>query len=151
MTIHHETLVLTRDIDCPPARLFHLLTDADARAKWGAPDADSVIEIDHADIKPGGHEVSRCGPKDEPYFDTRTDFHVVTPDSLLLGSETLSVGGEMMSVALISHEVAAKGDGARLAITLQITSLTGPDTFEEYRGGWTGALDNLAALAKGAS
>ena len=144
-----DTLTLTRDIACPPARLFALMTDPSARATWGAPDAESVIEIDHADIRPGGHEIARCGPKGSPHFDTRMDFHVVDAPARLIGTEALTVGGQMLSVALVAMEVAAQGDGSHLTVTLQITSLSGPEVFADYRGGWAGALDNLEHLATG--
>ncbi|MGR3583912.1 MAG: hypothetical protein ACU0B8_06605, partial [Pseudooceanicola nanhaiensis] len=61
----------------------------------------------------------------------------------------LVVGGRTMSVALCSHEIAESGAGSRLRVTLQITSLAGADLFDDYRGGWSAALDNLAALAAG--
>lgn len=148
MTLAFDTITLTRDIGCAPSRLFGLLTDRAARAAWGAPDAESVIEIDHFDMRPGGHEVARCGPKEDPHFGTRTDFHAVEDGRFVVGSESLTVGGEMLSVALVSCEVGARDTGSRLTVTLQIASLSGPEVLEDYRGGWSGALENLARLAE---
>ena len=147
MDLDFDTQTITRDIACPPAQLFALMTDAHARATWGAPDAESVIEIDHADIREGGHELARCGPKASPHFGTRMDFHVVDAPHRLIGTEALTVGGQMLSVALVSMEVAASDRGSRLSFTLQIASLSGSDIFADYRGGWSGALDNLERLA----
>ena len=150
MTLHFDRLVLDRDIACSPSRLFHLMTDPGARAEWGKPDDESVIEIDHADIRPGGQERARCGPKDDPHFNTVTDFHALETDTLLLSTEALTVGGTLLSVAQIAQELAATDTGCRLTTTLQIASLAGPDVISEHRGGWSAALDNLAALAASA-
>lgn len=151
MTLAHETHTLSRDIACPPARLFHLLTDGPSRALWNAPDAETKIEIDHADIRPGGHELARCGPASEPHFSTRNDFHLIDESTHLISTESLMVEGQAVSIALITQSVAAIETGARLTVTLQMTSLTGDETFAEYHAGWTGALDNIARLAEAAA
>lgn len=142
----YETVTLERDIACAPERLFHVMTDRDLRQAWSAPNDESVVIIDTFDCRPGGREETRCGPKEAPEFNTVGDFHVVTPGFLSF-TETLVVGGQTMSIALCSHEIAESGAGSRLRVTLQITSLAGADLFDDYRGGWSAALDNLAALA----
>ncbi len=142
-----DTLVLEREIACAPDRLFHLMTDRDMRQKWSMPDDSSVVEIDSYDCRPGGREEIRCGAKDAPDYNTIGQFHVVTPAFLCL-TETLFVGGTLISVALCSHEISATEKGSFLRVTLQITSLTGPETFKDYTNGWSAALDNLAGLAE---
>ncbi|WP_226780284.1 SRPBCC domain-containing protein [Oceaniglobus trochenteri] len=141
-----ETLTLEREIPCSPERLFHLITDRDTRQKWSAPDNDSVLIIDEYDLRPGGHEKIRCGPKDSPDFNTLGQFHVVTPEFFCL-TETLAVGGETMSISLCSHEISATATGSLLRLTLQITSLVGPEMFKDFSNGWSASLANLAALA----
>jgi uncharacterized protein YndB with AHSA1/START domain len=142
----HATLTLERDIACAPDRLFHVLTTRDLRQQWAAPDNDSVLVIDHFDLRPGGREEIRCGPRGAPDFATTGHFHVVAPDFLSF-TETLTAGGQMLSISLCSHEIRATGRGCLLRVTLQITSLAGAGLFDEYRGGWSAALDKLAALA----
>ena len=141
------TLTLEREFPCPPDRLFALMTDPAARAVWGAPDADTAIEIDEADIRPGGREVARCGPKEAPEFDTVSLFHVIEPDARLILTETLSLGGGMVSVSLVTADLAAAPAGTGLTVTLQVASLAGPEIAGGYREGWEGALANLARLA----
>lgn len=143
-----ETQVLTRNVACAPGRLFHILTDRELRQKWSAPDDSSVVVIDTYDCRPGGREETRCGSKEAPEFGTTSLFHVVTPEFLSF-TETLVVGGEMISVSLCSHEIQARGTGSTLRVTLQIASLVGTDLFKDYRNGWSAALDNLCALASG--
>lgn len=142
----YETLILEREVACAPDRLFHVITDRDLRQKWAAPSDESVVIIDQYDCRPGGREETRCGPKDAPEFNTTGLFHVVTSDFISF-TETLVVGGQMMSISLCGHEISKSTAGSTLRVTLQITSLVGPDLFDDYRGGWSASLDNLAALA----
>ncbi len=146
MMADFETLVLERDIACSPDRLFKVMTDRDTRQKWNAPDDDSVMIIDEYDCRDGGHEKTRCGPKEAPEFTTLGHFHVVTPEFLSL-TETLVVGGQTMSISLCSHEISQSKSGSALRVTLQVTSLVGPELFDDYRNGWSAALDKLSALA----
>lgn len=148
MSMDFETLTLEREIACQPARLFGLLVDPAARAEWGAPDETSVIVVDEADIREGGYETSRCGPHDDPHFNTRSSFHLLRPDTCMINTEMLTVAGELLSVSLITHEVSAHKDGSILTVTLQIASLAGPDMADDYRDGWTASLDNLKHLAE---
>lgn len=141
-----ETLTLERNVECAPDRLFHVMTDRELRQKWSAPNDESNVIIDQYDCRPGGREETRCGPKDTPEFNTTGLFHVVTPNFLSF-TETLVVGGQMMSISLCSHEISKSDSGSKLRVTLQITSLVGADLFKDYQNGWSASLDNLAALA----
>ncbi|MBB95668.1 MAG: hypothetical protein CML68_13890 [Rhodobacteraceae bacterium] len=143
-----RTLVLDRRIEAAPERVFALMTDPDARRTWGAPGEGIVIEIDQCDVRDGGREVARCGPRDAPDFSAVSDFHRVEAPRLIVLSETLTVGGNVLSVSLATQELSAEGSGCQLKVTLQIVSLTGPETFDGYAEGWTGALDNLVRMAE---
>lgn len=143
-----DTLTLTRDIACAPERLFHLMTDRKARETWGAPGEGIAMRIDSFDLRPGGREVSRCGPAEAPDFRVTTDFHIVDAPARLIGTETLDFGAGPVSVSLITQEIAAAQGGSRLTVTLQIASLIGPDMAADYQAGWTGGLDNLTRLAE---
>ena len=142
-----DVLTLKREIACPPERLFALMTDREARALWSAPSEDVVIEIDESDIRDGGREVARCGPKEAPDFFVVADFHLVEAPARLGLSETLNVGGMMLSVSLVTQEITPVETGSLLKVTLQIVSLSGPETFEGYGEGWNAALDSLARMA----
>ena len=141
-----ETVTLERDIACAPERLFHLMTDRESRQKWSAPDDQTTVIIDYFDCRAGGREETRCGPIEAPEFTTVSQFHVVEPEFLCF-TETLVIGGEMMSISLCSHDIAPSDTGSKLRVTLQITSLVGAELFGDYHGGWSAALDALAAMA----
>ena len=142
-----KTITIDREIACSPERLFHVMTDRELRQKWSAPDDESVMIIDEYDCRAGGHEKTHCGPEDAPEFQTIGNFHVVNPDFLSF-TETLVVQGETLSISLCSHQISATDSGSALRVVLQVTSLAGPEIFEEYAGGWNAALDSLVDLAK---
>lgn len=145
----YETVTLERDIACSPERLFHLMTDRESRQKWIAPDDSSAVIIDTFDCRPGGREETRCGPKEAPEFNTTGLFHVVSPEFLSF-TEILAIQGEVMSISLCGQEISGAADGCRLVVTLQVTSLAGPEFFSGYRDGWAAALDTLTLLASSA-
>ncbi|WP_370312246.1 SRPBCC family protein [Sagittula sp.] len=140
------TMTLERQIACAPDRLFRLLTTKAGREAWGAPSDTAVVIIDAFDCRPGGHEKARCGPKEAPEFETHTAFHRVDP-ACLVSTESLIIGGELLSTSLCTHDIAARDGGTHLTVTLQIASFAGPDLFDDYAQGWTGALDSLTRLA----
>lgn len=142
----YRTVELERDMPCDPARLFALMTDPRHRAAWIAPDDSSEVVLEYCDCRTGGREETRSGPKEAPDYTTTGHFHLVTPDFLSM-TEVLTIGGEILSVSLCGQEIAALGSGSRLTVTLQVTSLAGPELFDDYAGGWSSALDSLAALA----
>ncbi len=143
-----KTLTLTRQIACAPDRLFHLMTDRTARETWGAPGEGIVMQIDSFDLRPGGQEVSRCGPAESPEFTMTTAFHVVDAPARLICSETLDFGEGPVSVSLVTQEITAQDNGSHLTVTLQIASLIGPEMAADYQTGWNGGLDNLARMAE---
>jgi len=143
-----DTLTLSREIAAPPDRLFPLLTEPAYRAEWGAPNEGVTLEIDAADIRPGGRELSRCGPRENPEFEVTTDFHVIEAPALMLFTETIRIGGDTLSSGLVALELAPEGAGSRITVTSQLASLIGDEMAGGYTEGWTAALNNLARLAE---
>lgn len=146
MNTAFATEQLERHMPCSPEALFALLTDRAAREKWGAPTDTVVVIIDTFDLRPGGQETARCGPKESPDFNTISDFHVIEAPSRMVLTERLMVEGQDISVSLVTQEITPDGAGSKLVVNLLIASLVGPEMVEDYRSGWTGALDNLAAM-----
>ncbi|UYV38415.1 SRPBCC domain-containing protein [Rhodobacteraceae bacterium D3-12] len=137
-----------REIACTPETLFAVMTSPDAREIWGAPSETEVLKIDRFDLRPGGLEIAKCGPKSHPKFTTTTNFHEVCAPERLVFSETLSADGQVLSCALVTQEIVPTDGRVTLVVTLQICSLTGGEMFEGYRTGWRAALENLAHYAQ---
>ena len=146
-----DTIRLERDMPCTPERLFELMTSREARAVWGRPSPTARYDIESFDFRPGGREVSLCGAPDGPGFRVEMSFLVIDAPRLLICCETIDTGDGPAVADLVTQEVSATPDGARLVVTIQIAAPTRPDSEsaigDDFRTGWTGALGNLAALA----
>ena len=145
MTAQFGTLEFNRALGSDPTRVFTALTSAADRMAWGPPDPNSVVIIeDQPDPAPGVRELSRCGPRDNPYVDVATDWIVMEAPARLIYAETLSAEDDVLGCSLAVFELSPDGEGTALKANVQIVSFVGPEMMGEFEGGWTHALDNLA-------
>ena len=143
MTVATGSFTLSRSFKVSKDRLWHLLTDPEARQAWGAPSDEMVLEIDKADLREDGEDRHRCGPKDNPEFIVDTRWYRLAGPDVAAFTETLIFQGQRASVSLVSY--ALTGDDANSAVTIEVsvTSFEGPEMIGEHEHGWTGALDRL--------
>ncbi|MFL4471584.1 SRPBCC domain-containing protein [Tateyamaria armeniaca] len=145
MTTDIGTLEFTRTMTADPARVFQALTSAADRMAWGPPDADSVVIIENQpDAAPGVREISRVGPRENPYVDVATDWIVMEAPTRLVYAETLSAEGETLGVSLATFELSPEGSGTAVQAHVQIVNFAGSEMMGEFEGGWTHSLDSLA-------
>ncbi|MDX8350813.1 SRPBCC domain-containing protein [Cognatiyoonia sp. IB215182] len=137
---------LHRDLPLPPARLWEVMTDPKHREKWGGPDADTVLIVDTADLRVGGVDRHRCGPADAPEFEVETRWYDLTAPERAVFTETLIIGGEAICTSLVTYSLSTAESGTALAVTVAVSSFSGPETLQEFRQGWDGGLDNLQRL-----
>lgn len=144
MTTQLGTLEFTRSLGADPARVFEALTNPSDRMAWGPPDTDSVVIIEgQPPAAPGARELSRVGPRDNPYVDVATDWIVMEAPSRLIYAETLSAEGETLGCSLATFELVAEGAGTALQARIQIVNFAGPEMMGEFEGGWSHAVDSL--------
>ena len=144
MDIHHETLVLERALDAPPARVFSAYVDTKAREKWSAPSPTTEVRIDHADVRTGGQETGRCGTTGDLRWTLKLNYHRVIQDSQITFTEELWEGEVILTVALITFDLRDLDQGRTLLrLTDQITSFVGPEAVSGQREGYAAALANL--------
>jgi uncharacterized protein YndB with AHSA1/START domain len=145
MTASFGHLNFTRTLKSGPDRVYQALTSPADRMAWSPPDTDNVVLIeDQPDPAPGVREVSRCGPRHNPYVDVATDWVLMEPPSRLVYAETLSAEGDVLGCSLATFELEADGTGTALRISVQLVSFVGEEMKSEFEGGWSHALDNLA-------
>ncbi|MEL6808267.1 MAG: SRPBCC domain-containing protein [Pseudomonadota bacterium] len=145
MTAQLGTLEFTRTLGADPARVFAALTNPADRMAWGPPDVDTVVIIeDQPEAAPGVREMSRCGPRDNPYVDVTTDWIVMEAPTRLIYAETLSAEGETLGCSLATFELSPDGAGTSMRVHIQIVNFAGDEMMGEFEGGWTHALDNLS-------
>ena len=135
-----------RDIAAKPDRLWHLLMDPDARSAWGAPSDDHVLVVDSHDVRVGGTDTHRCGPKDNPEFEVETRWYHIDAPNRACFTENLVVGGKALSVSLVTYTVAASDKGAHLNVDVSVSSHIGPEMLDEYQAGWTSGFNRLMKL-----
>jgi uncharacterized protein YndB with AHSA1/START domain len=141
-----DTFTYTRDMPLSPDRMWHLITDAGMRERWGAP-GDAVLETITADTRVGGVERHRCGPADNPEFEVETRwFHFDAPGHAVF-TEQIEAGGMALGASLVTFRIEADGSGSKVAVTVAVSSFVGPEMIAEFQAGWDGGMANLEALA----
>ncbi|MCF2869666.1 SRPBCC domain-containing protein [Octadecabacter sp. G9-8] len=146
MTTHTDTFTYTRDIALSPARLWPLLTNADMRAIWGAPDQDVTLETLSSDVRVGGTDHQRCGPADAPDFESYTRWYNLNEPTDAVYTETIEAGGMALGASLVTLQVTPNASGATLCVTVAVSSFVGADMIGEFKGGWDGSMANLDSL-----
>lgn len=148
MTTDTGSFDLARDLPLTPDRLWHVVTDAKMRERWGAPGEGMVLEVDKTDFRVGGHEMHRCGPKEAPEFTVDTRWYRIEAPSDAVFTETVHADGMTMATTLVTYRITPQGSGARLDVHVAVSSFVGAEGMDEFRAGWEAGLTNLAALAE---
>ncbi|MEM6373730.1 MAG: SRPBCC domain-containing protein [Pseudomonadota bacterium] len=145
MTTTFGSLEFTRALPGKPTRVFQALTSAADRMAWGPPDTGSVVIIENQpEAAVGVREMSRVGPRDNPYVDVATDWIVMEVPTRLVYAETLSAEGETLGCSLATFELSEVEGGTTLQSNVQIVSFVGDEMMREMDSGWKHAVDSLA-------
>lgn len=139
---------LERTLPLAPEQLWHVLTDATMRERWGAPGADIIMKVVNADFTVGGIERHICGPADAPEFEVETRWYRIEAPSDAAFTETVEIGGGAIATTLVTYRIAPKDAGSQLFVHVAVSSFCGPDAALEFKEGWMGGLANLEALAE---
>jgi uncharacterized protein YndB with AHSA1/START domain len=145
----HATFVVERAYDTPVDRVWHALSDNDARDQWftGGPEF-SAREKSH-DFRVGGHGVEEGewhgGPQSR-FFLTYTD---IVENQRIVFTYDMWIDGRHMSTSLTTIALETDGGGTRLTYTEQGVHLDGLDSPEGREEGTNGLLDQLGAYLGG--
>jgi uncharacterized protein YndB with AHSA1/START domain len=146
MSGRFTTLTFTRQVAAPVATLWQVWTAPAARAIWSAPAPSVTVDYLEADTRVNGREVSLCHVAGQPDIRCDAGWLVLQPERHSVSFEVISSEGVTRSAALVTADLAADGEGSRLTVTVQLSSLA-EDMAAGYRQGFDGGLDNLAAVA----
>jgi uncharacterized protein YndB with AHSA1/START domain len=145
----HDTFVLERRWANGPEAVFAALSDPAKKRRWyaaGHQGADSF----EMDFRVGGAEASRYTMDEKTPFpgtllasDSR--FLDIVPNRRVVMVQLMTLGGRRISAALVTFEIDADGEGARLTLTHQAAFFEGADGPAMRKGGWE---QLLAALDK---
>lgn len=145
------TFVVRREIAVTQDRLWTLLTDAKYREAWGAPSDEHVLVLEKSDLREGGAETHRCGPKDNPEFVVDTLWYHLDGPNTATFTETLIFGGQKASVSLVTYLLKQVDAKTNLQVEVAVSAFGDPDNaaemIEEHKAGWSSALERLFRMA----
>jgi len=141
----HDTFVIDITIDAPPAEVFGAYADLQVRMEWAAP-ANDVIAYDKSDFRVGGGDVFRCGPVNDLKFVGTLWYHDIVPNERIVYTESVQVGGEKLSLEIVTLELLPEGSVTHLRSTTQMISFVGQQMIADSKSGTRAALHNLAGL-----
>jgi uncharacterized protein YndB with AHSA1/START domain len=146
MNDRFATLTFERQTPAPVAVLWQAWTAPAARALWAAPASSVTVELLEADSRVGGREVSLCKVEGQPDIRCEAGWLALQPDRRSVNYEVISSEGVTRSAALVTAELNGAGDGSRLVVTVQLSSLA-EDMEAGYRQGFGAGLDNLVDVS----
>lgn len=147
MTTDTDTFQFDRTFPLPPDQMWPLLTAADKRALWGAPDDGTVMDVLTTDLRVGGVERQRCGPAEAPEFEAETRWYNLAEPTDAVCTETIEAGGMALGTSLVTYRISEDGDGSAVSVTVAVTSFVGPEMIAEFKDGWTRGFAKIDALA----
>ncbi|MFO1015703.1 MAG: SRPBCC domain-containing protein [Caulobacteraceae bacterium] len=149
MAAQHDTFVLQRTYPKPPEKVFAALSNPEKKQRWfGAPHGEGN-RFD-MDFRIGGaeHNVSLMG-QETPFpgtvLSSLSIYQDIVPDQRIVLVQTMSLGDQRISSALITFEVEAAGDGATLTLTHQAAFYERADGPKMRQEGWVSLMARLTA------
>ena len=145
----HGAFTIERRYRAAPSRVFHALTDKDAKSRWFNGDGSYVVLAREMDVRPGGRErlQGRWASGLVTTFDA-TYFDVVA-DARLIYAYELHLDARKISVSLATVQLHPDGEGTRLVVTEQGAFLDGYDDAGARERGTGTLLDRLGASLGG--
>jgi uncharacterized protein YndB with AHSA1/START domain len=144
-TAEHRTLVLGRTFEVPIQRVYGALTDPLERARLGAAGDRFALILDESDVRIGGRDCFRFGPKGDPRLRGETVYHWIAAPLLIVATETVYAEATCVSVAMVTCELREHRAATDLKMTVQLLALTDDEDLADEAGARHPALiDNLA-------
>jgi uncharacterized protein YndB with AHSA1/START domain len=147
-SVIHDTFVIARSYRAPPSRVFAAFGDPAKKRRWFAEGPGHDVEAYQLDFRPGGAERGRYRSKPGTpiagkVITNDVVFLEIVPDRRIIMAQTMVLGDEPMSFALITVEISAKAQGADLVCTHQAAFFEGGDGPAMRQDGWRALLDQL--------
>jgi uncharacterized protein YndB with AHSA1/START domain len=139
-TAQHDTFVIERTYEAPPAAVFAQWASREAKVRWFGSPEDGAYELN---FTVGGKERNRGGPPGGPVFTYVAEYQDIVPDRRIVYGYVMDKDDQRISVSVTTVELAAQGDGTLLTFTEQGVFLDGHDTVDSRRAGTNDLLDQL--------
>ena len=138
----HDTLTFSQSIKAALSLVWDAFADSNLRAVWGVPKGEAQI-YDASDFRVGGQDTYRCGPPETLEFHGAVDYIQIVPESLIVHTDTVAVGDQILATALLTWQFGTHGETTFIRLTDQVTSFVGADMIDGHRNGHTQALEQL--------
>ncbi|GGE13454.1 Uncharacterized conserved protein YndB, AHSA1/START domain [Gemmobacter megaterium] len=146
MTERFATLTFERRVAAPVATLWQAWTAPAARAIWAPPAPDVTVQFLEADTREGGRELSICKAAGHPDVRVEVGWLHLQPNARSVNYELVSSDGQTDCAALVTADIREDGDGSRIVLTVQVSSLA-TNMVAGYEQGYGAGLQNLAEVA----
>jgi uncharacterized protein YndB with AHSA1/START domain len=143
----HDTFVIERTYDAPPARVFNAWAEPRAKARWFA-DPDEREAKFELDFRVGGREINRGGPPCGPIYTYEARYQDIVLDERIIYTYDMHLGDKRISVSLATVELEPAGAGTRLIFTEQAVFLDGLDNRAQREAGTRDLLEKLDAALR---
>ena len=140
---------LDRTYSAPPERVWDAFTRAELLERWVCPDPEWRVSSCEVDARESGGYRLRFGPRPagDEYSEIAT-FAVFEPVERLV-LDVLTSGADMSETSRCTVLLLPVGGGTRLELTVE--GLSGPQTADSMRVGWTWCLEGIAAVLDAAA
>jgi uncharacterized protein YndB with AHSA1/START domain len=145
--VNHSTFVVERTYPQSPARVFASFAQAGRKRRWYAEGEHEIQEYD-LDFRVGGAEhfhyrFKEGHPIAGSEINNESTYQDIVPEQRIVFTQKMSLNGKPVSVAVITLEFLAAGEGTELVLTNQGTYVGWPDGAKMVELGWNGLLDRL--------
>ncbi len=119
----HRTVVLGATVVAPVERVYAAFTDPLERQLLGAAGEAGVLLLDQSDVRVGGEDVLRFGPRGDPCFGVRARYLDLVPGRRLVTADIISDAARPIVISMTTIEIAPGGTATRVRLTSQRLSL----------------------------
>lgn len=143
-TTLHDTIVVERTFDAPPATVFRAWCDPDALCAWYLPgDGTWTSRILEHEFRIGGGKRLSFGPPGQPPYFEDCRYEDIVPEQRLCYVMTIAQGDVRITTSMVTVEFHERGGRTAVRVTDQLVILDGGDTAVARERGWGETLDKL--------
>ena len=148
-SVTNADFTIERTVAAPPERVFKAFTIPEEKTKWFGGPADWTTPEYTFDIREGGWETNKGGPKGGFVSEFRCLYWEIIPNERIVYTYEMVVDGKRISVSLATIEFKPEGDGTRLSLTEHGAYFDGSDDGSGREHGTRLLIDALVASVTG--
>ncbi len=142
-TAEHSTISLARTYDAPVARVFAALVDAEQRLQVMAGSQRLTFDFQETDLRIGGRDVFRFGPRGRPHYRCESLYHDIAPGRRIVFTDVVSIGDIRLWIGVTTLELSPKGKRTMLKVTAHMVRLDDAESYDGCDARYAVLLDDL--------